>query len=151
MNNISIACAVICEKDEKILMVKEFRQGEGITYNQPVGKMNTNESIFEAAIREYREETGYIIILKKLLGIYSWQINNEKTSIRFCFIGEIISGEIKSKHKDGHTIIEPIWVDRRTIFENETRFRNSIAKKCLKDYFKGISYPIESITNMGNE
>ena len=51
--------AILCEKDGKILLVKQFRYpyGEEI-YEIPAGKLNDGEDPAETAIRELEEEGG---------------------------------------------------------------------------------------------
>ena len=61
--------SVIIEKDGKILFVEEKRDGH-IFYNEPVGTIEPREPITKAAIREVEEETGYIVKLTGLVGIY---------------------------------------------------------------------------------
>ena len=52
---------IVAEKDNKILMVKQFRYPAGeILYELPAGKLDkNNEEIFTAAQRELEEETGF--------------------------------------------------------------------------------------------
>ena len=91
--NIRIACGVICERDNKILMVREHRADEGVVLNQPVGRLKLGEDLFLAACRAVCEETGYDIELISLLGAYASQTPEGNTSIRFCFHGQILDEE----------------------------------------------------------
>lgn len=63
--------AVLLIKDEKILLVKQFRYlyGEPI-YEIPAGKLNEGEDAQIAAARELEEETGFKAKLSHLLDIY---------------------------------------------------------------------------------
>lgn len=52
-------CAVLCEKDGCVLMVKQFRYPYKETVLEiPAGKINVGESPYETAIRELEEEGG---------------------------------------------------------------------------------------------
>ena len=145
MGQIKIACAVICEQDDRILMVKETREDEGIVLNQPVGKLELNEDIFEAARREFKEETGLEIELTDFLGTYVWLLSNGNTSIRFCFVGRILGGVLHCKVRDGNEIIEPLWLTRDDLSATENQYRNPVTKQCLEDYFSGVRYPLNII------
>ncbi|MDD3238131.1 MAG: NUDIX hydrolase [Candidatus Gastranaerophilales bacterium] len=52
---------ILAEKDDKILMVKQFRYPVGLTlWELPAGKLDKkNEDILDAAKRELEEETGH--------------------------------------------------------------------------------------------
>lgn len=52
-------CAVLCEKDDKILMVKQFRYAyREEVWEIPAGKVNAGENPLETAFRELEEEGG---------------------------------------------------------------------------------------------
>ena len=59
---------VLCEKDGKILFVKQYRYAyQKELLEIPAGKKNPNESAEQTAIRELREETGLLAKNIKLL------------------------------------------------------------------------------------
>ena len=120
--------AVLLVKEEKILLVNQFRYlyGKPI-YEIPAGKLNNNEDPHLAAARELEEETGYKAELIHLLDIYptpgytdeiihiylakNYEITDQKLDdgefLNYCFVDietvvkMIENGEIK----DGKTII----------------------------------------------
>ena len=120
--------AVLLLKDEKILLVKQFRYlyGQPI-YEIPAGKLNEGEDPKIAAVRELEEETGFKAELSHLLDIYptpgytdeiihiyfaeNYVVTNQKLDedefLNYCFIDiktvlkMIENGEIK----DAKTII----------------------------------------------
>ena len=120
--------AVLLIKDEKVLLVNQFRYlyGEPI-YEIPAGKLNKGEDPMLAATRELEEETGFRAKLRHLLDIYptpgytdeiihiyfaeSYKVTKQNLDegefLNYCFIDidtvlkMIESGEIK----DGKTII----------------------------------------------
>lgn len=73
---------VICaQKDNKILMVKQFRYAtKSIQTELPAGRLEYGEDPLEAAKRELREETGYLAKEWKSLGYIftTFGICNEK-------------------------------------------------------------------------
>ena len=63
-------------KDHHVLLLKKPRRG---WYVAPGGKMDSGESIYNAAVREFTEETGTAPISPHLKGIYTMMIKDEIT------------------------------------------------------------------------
>jgi ADP-ribose pyrophosphatase YjhB (NUDIX family) len=145
MAQITIACGVICEEGGRILMVKETRENEGVVFNQPVGSLELKEDVFEGARREFKEETGLEVELTDFLGSYVWLVPNGNTSVRFCFIGRVIGGELRCEESIGNETVQPLWLTREELHQVESLYRNPVTKQCLEDYFSGISYPLSVI------
>ena len=152
MSNISyrlmVACGAICEQKGKILMVREYRPEEGHVLNQPVGELRPGESVFNATVREVREETGLDIDLTHFLGAYVWLISNGDTSIRFCFVAQVVGGELRNEPRTDREIVQPVWLSREELRESENKFRNPVTKKCLEDYYAGKWYPLEVVQTL---
>jgi ADP-ribose pyrophosphatase YjhB (NUDIX family) len=147
-HRLMVACGAICERKGKILMVKEYRPEEGHVLNQPVGKLEFGESVFDATIREVREETGLDIELTYFLGAYVWLISNGNTSIRFCFVARVVGGELRVEPRTDKEIVQPVWLSREELRESENKFRNPVTEKCLDDYFAGIRHPLEVVRTL---
>ncbi len=65
------AVAIIAIKNGKIILVKQFRRSVGeILFEIPAGKIQTDETPKQAAIREMYEETGFRINSLKKVGEY---------------------------------------------------------------------------------
>lgn len=65
-------------KDGQVLLLKKPRRG---WYVAPGGKMDSGESIYEAAIREFIEETGAEPVKPHLKGVYTMVIKDDKDKI----------------------------------------------------------------------
>jgi len=61
---------VLVEQDGKFLLVRESKPGREGMYNTPGGHVEPYETLFESAIREVREESGYEIELTGLLTVH---------------------------------------------------------------------------------
>jgi 8-oxo-dGTP pyrophosphatase MutT (NUDIX family) len=59
---------IIVDDQERILLEQRYDNG---MWGLPGGGIEPGESVFEAALREVKEETGLDIRIKGLLGIYS--------------------------------------------------------------------------------
>ena len=83
----------VCIKSEsnEILMVQENKWEVKGLFNIPAWRLNSSESIFEWAIREAKEETGYDVKLNSVLCI---QYLEDKKLLKIIFNATIISGAI---------------------------------------------------------
>lgn len=106
---------IVAEKDNKILMVKQFRYpAQTVLYELPAGKLDkTNEDNLSAAKRELEEETGYIAQKWESLG-FIW------TSPGFCneklhlYKAENLS--FKGQNLDDGEILDFIEIDKDEVF-----------------------------------
>jgi ADP-ribose pyrophosphatase YjhB (NUDIX family) len=99
----------------KILMVKQFVQRGDIVWNFPGGGIEGMETPEEACVREVKEETGYNVVIKRLLF---------KSSNKFTFEAEITSGHLylNINNEDNEDILDIAWVsiDEKDKFDTYT-------------------------------
>ena len=95
----TIVAQVYVKKDNKILMVQENKEGKQGKWNMPAGKLEDNESIIEAAIRETKEETNIDIDIKGIIAIQE-NVSSIGQLLILYFLGEYIDGEIKFDNKE---------------------------------------------------
>jgi ADP-ribose pyrophosphatase YjhB (NUDIX family) len=96
MTNIAVSVAVI--RDEQILLT---RREDFEIWCLPGGIVDENESLAEAAIREVREETGALVELNSLVGIYS-RLGGMRDEHAVIFRGTQTGGELRIQN--GETI-----------------------------------------------
>lgn len=134
--------AVIVEQDGRFLMVEE-RSAGAVVFNQPAGHVEEDESLFDAALRETLEETGYAVELQHFIGIYTFRApRNGVTYYRFCFSGEAIERQTQELDDD---IIAAHWLDLDQIHARETSLRSPLVLACIEDYLHNRHYPLELI------
>lgn len=63
-------------KDNYVLLLKKPRRN---WYVAPGGKMDSGESVYEAAVREFKEETGATPVEPQVKGIYTMMIMEPET------------------------------------------------------------------------
>lgn len=68
------------DKNDKIILIKQFRPNIGAIYEVPAGAINKNETPLQAAKRELKEETGFIakkwrLVSKHLNSVYEIGFN----------------------------------------------------------------------------
>lgn len=62
--------SVLVAHDGKYLLVEESKPGREGLFTMPGGHVEGHETLFDAAVREVREESGYSVELTGLVGIY---------------------------------------------------------------------------------
>lgn len=135
---ISTGCsAIIFSKDRKKLLLT--KRTDNNLWCLPSGKIEGGENATEACIREVKEETGFDIEIKKLLGVYStpnmivqYPDGNKVQIFALNFEAEIQSGVFKSNDE----------VSEINYFSEEEIFQISIFEihqERICDGFKNIS------------
>jgi ADP-ribose pyrophosphatase YjhB (NUDIX family) len=138
-----ITVATIVERAGKFLMVKE-NSGARLVYNQPAGHVEAKESLLDAAVRETLEETAWRVNLEKLLGIYQYTSpENGITYIRHCFIAKAI--EPRTERDLDEDIAEAVWVSLEELEQRESEMRSPLVLEVIRDYLKGVSYPLSAV------
>jgi 8-oxo-dGTP diphosphatase len=132
MGVVNVVCSNIIEKDKKFLFVKESKEIAKDRYSLPGGKLEFGESLIECAIREAKEETGLNVKPVKLIGIYQRPSSSENSNTTvFCFLSEIISGEINISDK--HPEIKFLSFDEIRQVEQEHKLRSRYMYLAIKD------------------
>lgn len=102
---------LLVEKNGQVLLLKKPRRG---WYVAPGGKMDPGESIYEAANREFQEETGAVAIDAHLKGTYTMVIQEEQTGIvkdewmLFTFVAHDLEGVPYEETREGQLEWHPV-------------------------------------------
>ncbi|WP_221567716.1 8-oxo-dGTP diphosphatase [Alkalihalobacillus sp. TS-13] len=98
----------VLEKDNQILVLQKPRRGWWVA---PGGKMESEETIKDAVIREYREETGLYLMNPKLKGVFNFIIKEEEQIVEewmmFTFYATDYEGEVLSESEEGKLAWKP--------------------------------------------
>lgn len=101
-----VTVATVVERDGRFLFVEETIRGERVL-NQPAGHLDPDESLIDAAVRETREESGWIVRPTGLIAVYHWRGPETGSELlRFTFAAEAVSEIADAALDDG---IERIW------------------------------------------
>lgn len=100
---------LLAVKDGQVLLLQKPRRG---WYVAPGGKMESGESIYEAAVREFKEETNGTPLHTHLKGIYTMVIKeNEETVdewMLYTFVATGVEGELFKETREGTLAWHPI-------------------------------------------
>jgi 8-oxo-dGTP diphosphatase len=89
--------AVITTFDGKIIFIKRKNPPYKGSWAFPGGFVEYGETVEEAVVREVKEETGVIIEIRELLGVYSDPGRDPRGHmITVCFLANKIEGELKA-------------------------------------------------------
>ncbi|ACJ34882.1 NUDIX hydrolase [Anoxybacillus flavithermus] len=96
-------------KDGHVLLLKKPRRGWWVA---PGGKMEQGESVREACLREYREETGIYLKNPKLKGVFTFVMKRGEEVVSewmmFTFFAEHFDGENVVQCEEGELAWHPI-------------------------------------------
>ena len=144
---------IIIDSGGRVLMIKEKnRKSPILLWNIIKGSYGDSgpETIFEAAMREAREEAGVEVKITNLLGCYVAQKENELRA-QFTFIAEIVSGApslaeeadqlLRSEH-----ITELRWFTKTELRNMKaTEFLSNRTYWIIQDWLNGDKYPLEAV------
>jgi 8-oxo-dGTP pyrophosphatase MutT (NUDIX family) len=116
-------------RDDRILLVKQYRQGIGWTWELPAGKVDPGETSQQAVVREVYEETG---ALSDVVGLFtSYYPKPGFLTGKFYLYEVSLLSEI-SQARDGDTVRESRWFSHPKFLEmTPTGSKESIAQMIL--------------------
>jgi len=135
-------------KDGKLLMVQEAREDIKGMWNFPAGKLELGENVFDAAVREAKEETGYDVRLTGFLGIQNC-VGSEKEPHRLHigFAAEIIRGG----QIDPREIMSVQFIDAEKVLQMTAKeLRGAERKESVANLLAGKILPLDVISNYNN-
>jgi 8-oxo-dGTP diphosphatase len=94
-----VSAAVRIVKENRLLLVQRGIEPWKGAWYMPAGYLEVDEDPKECAAREALEETGYIVKIGDLLGIYTYEDDPRGNGIVLLYSGTIISGEIKKNQE----------------------------------------------------
>ncbi|MHB8625037.1 MAG: NUDIX domain-containing protein [Aggregatilineales bacterium] len=119
MAGIGVNVAVM--RDNKVLLIQ---REDFEVWGLPGGEIESGETPAQAAVREVLEETGLVVRLTRLVGLYTkpqWTIAN---SVNAAFAAEIVGGELRRRTEEAIAIgffskaelpQQLIWWSRRQV------------------------------------
>jgi len=141
-----LTVATIVENNGNFLMVKEVSDGKTV-FNQPAGHVDKDETLFDAAVRETLEETGWHVKIDTLVGFYLYTSPRNKTTyFRALFSATAICHD-KGRELDVG-ILEAPWLSREQVKEHADMLRSTMVLQCIDDYLSGKRLPLDCISHL---
>ena len=91
---VKMICGALVVDANRLVLVKEAGVDYG-KWNFPAGHLDEGEDIFQAAVREVKEETNLDVKLEALLGIYQQKNRQGESVIRILFKASLVGGKLK--------------------------------------------------------
>jgi ADP-ribose pyrophosphatase YjhB (NUDIX family) len=139
-NLLVCACNLVAERDA-YLLVRESKSSARSRYNLPAGKLEVGETLVEAAERECREETGLVVRVESLVGIYQCPRTSEGFAVvNFVFASEPIAGLVESSARHP----EVAYFSRAEIAElgRKRMLRGAHIERAIDAFEAGIELPV---------
>ncbi len=133
---------VIVMRDDTFLVVKETKDGRQGLYNVPGGHVEPHETLFEAAVREVKEESGYDVELTGLLGVYQTILPHINVSGPV-FSAKVLGGDaVVSK---AHPEVRWVTIEELRNLSKKGQFFTSYPPHAAEMMIQGRLLPLEAV------
>ncbi|MCX2524659.1 NUDIX domain-containing protein [Larsenimonas rhizosphaerae] len=136
--------ATVIQHEHAFLLVEE-RQGPGPTvFNQPAGHLEQGETLFDAARRETREESGCTVALDGYLGLYVHTSSAGVTYHSHSFLAHV-TGHVDAPLDT--PIVAAHWLtpDAIKALSIDGRLRSPLVLRRVQDALAGRRFPLELV------
>lgn len=140
-----VTVATVVQDQQRFLCVEERSMNVShLVINQPAGRVEANETLIEAAVRETLEETGWQVEVTHLLGIYTYTPPSDPstTYYRFCFLAKPIRHDPSRPLDTG--IERALWLNLDELIDT-ARARSPLVTRCVQDALDGKKFPLDII------
>ena len=137
---VHVSVAVL--REESVLMVREMKPDVLDRWNLPGGHAERGESILAAAQRELREETGLVLPLESLIGIYSGP-----SSVRFAFAARDLGSE-QPHAGDEISAVQYVPLEELSNWPTRDLVSAPMLQLIIDDVRNGSTYPIAAFRHV---
>ena len=141
-----LTVSTIVERDDHFLMIEERSSGL-LVVNQPGGHINAGESPEQAAEREALEESGCIVSVTGLLGVYLWiHPQTRQNFLRIVYIADLVSEHPKRRLDNGIQAVH--WYKLSDVQQRKRELRSPIVLRSIEDYIAGNRQSVSLLADM---
>lgn len=143
-----IIVGTVIVKNNKVLMVKEAKKECYGKWAFPAGHLEKNETVFEGALRETKEETGCTVKLERAFPIIVRNDNNMNITM-FHFLGNIVEETLSYNYDE---ILETKWIDIEELknMKKEELRSPAVVEKIIDSIEKKELYDLEIFKDLPN-
>jgi 8-oxo-dGTP pyrophosphatase MutT (NUDIX family) len=142
-----VTVATVVVRDGALLVVEETVAGR-LVLNQPAGHLEPDEGLLEAACRETREETGWVVRPTAFIGAYQWKSPGDagRHYLRLAFAAEPVSHDPAQPLDDG--IARALWLTPAQLQAEHARHRSPLVWRVVADFLAGRRFPLDALTHV---
>ncbi len=146
-----VTVATIVVREGRVLCVEERVAGR-VVINQPAGHLEPDESLFDAALRETREETGWDVRLTAFVGAYQWKAPTQADGthgrhfLRFAFAADPMQHDPARVLDEG--ILRACWMTPDELMAARARHRSPLVWQAVADYLAGQRHPLSMLQQL---
>ena len=138
-----ITVGTIVQRNGRFLMVEELDEGRQV-FNQPAGHLDPGETLAEAAVRETLEETGWLVELTGITGIYHY--HSPLADITYHRINFAAAAVERQSDDLDEGIVSAQWL---TLDELRSRnLRSPVVIACIEDYLAHGAQPLSFLRHL---
>ncbi|PZO05808.1 MAG: NUDIX hydrolase [Lysobacteraceae bacterium] len=140
-----VTVATVVVRDGRLLVVEESIRG-ALVLNQPAGHLEPDESLFNAALRETLEETGWDVELTAFIGAYQWKSPADgRHFLRMAFAAEPLQHHPDRALDEG--IVQALWLTPAELQAQSARHRSPLVWRAVEDFLAGRRFPLQALTH----
>jgi len=137
-----VTVATVVHAEGQFLVVEERVRGR-VTWNQPAGHLEANETLLQAAVRELYEETGVKGVPQAFLRLHQWIAPDNTPFLRFLFALDL--PQILPTCPQDRDIDRCWWLPPEEILTAK-KLRSPLVAESLKIYQQGPRYPLDVLS-----
>lgn len=142
-SKIEVICGAIIVEGDSFVMVQEGKESCRGKWNIPAGHLEIGEDIFEAALREVKEETNLDVKLEGLVGVYQDVSDEGVNIVKFIFKASKRCGDFKIS---GDEILDVKWITFDEFMSlSPDKIRVQDLKDMIADYMNRGIYDLELV------
>lgn len=143
---VSVSAAVyVSDNKGRLLLLQQAKGPPKGKWGPPAGGMVAHEVPIDTAKKKTKKELGVDVYLHNLIGIYTTDRGDKASGVGFAFRGRLVSKNISVK-KDEISAYKYFTVEGvETLIEDGQIYKPEYVLPVLKDWIKGVSYPLKLI------